>query len=81
VSKECTANKSTVDATESLDASRRAFLKSAAKVAVYTPPAMLALSSPSFEAIAQSSGGGDQSPPRDGLYNWWIELLRRLFGR
>jgi hypothetical protein len=54
------------EATDALDASRRAFLKNAGKFAVYTPPAMLALSSPSFKAIAQSSGGNDQSPPRGG---------------
>ncbi len=45
-----------------LDGSRRRFLKNAGKVAVYTPPAMLAMSSPSFEAIAQSSSGGDETP-------------------
>jgi hypothetical protein len=68
---------------EALDVSRRAFLKNAGKMAVYTPPAMLALASPSFKAIAQSSGGSDQSQPRDDDWwmNWLREFLRRLFGR
>lgn len=70
----------TADSTESLDTSRRAFLKSAGKVIAYTPPAMLAMYTPSFRAIAQSSGGGDQSPPSGGL-DWLVELLRKLFGR
>lgn len=73
------ADKTTVEPLESLDASRRAFLKSAGKVIAYTPPAMLAMYSPSFKAIAQSSGGGSQSPPGGG-FNWLVELLRRLFG-
>jgi hypothetical protein len=68
-----------VESSESLDTSRRAFLKTAGKVAVYVPPAMLAMYSPSFKAIAQSSGGGGQSPP-SGL-DWLAELLRKLFGR
>ena len=70
----------TVEPRESLDTSRRAFLKSAGKVIAYTPPAMLAMYSPSFKAIAQSSGGGSQSP-RGGGTNWLAELLRWLFGR
>ena len=36
--------------------SRRKFLKSAAKLAVYTPPAMLVVSKPSFASFAQSGG-------------------------
>ena len=36
--------------------SRRRFLKTAAKVAIYTPPAMMAISSPSQTAFAQSGG-------------------------
>jgi hypothetical protein len=72
-----TANKET----ESLDASRRAFLKTAGKVIVYTPPAMLVLYQPSFKAIAQSSGSGDQSPPNgNGPLDWLAELLKKLFG-
>jgi hypothetical protein len=47
-------------AAESLESTRRAFLKNAGKIAVYTPPAMLALAAPTFSAIAQSSGGSDQ---------------------
>lgn len=76
-------NASLDQATEALDASRRAFLKNAGKIAVYTPPAMLALSAPSFRAIAQSSGSGDQAPPSDGDdgVNRLIVWLRRRFGR
>jgi hypothetical protein len=65
-------------ASTDLDVSRREFLKRAGKVIVYTPPAMLAMSSPSFRAIAQSSGGGDQTAPNGG---WLADLLRWLFGR
>lgn len=72
------------DEQDKLDTSRRDFLKNAGKMAVYVPPAMLALSAPSFEAIAQSSGGRDQAPPANnggGLAEWLAELLRRLLGR
>lgn len=57
--------------------SRRDFLKKASKVAVYTPPAMLALSVPSLQAIAQSGcnngvgNGPDCLPPgiqRNGFH-------------
>jgi hypothetical protein len=34
---------------------RRSFLKIAAKTAVYTPPAMMALAAPSREALARSA--------------------------
>ena len=36
---------------------RRRFLKSATKLAVYTPPAMIAVSTPNFAAFANSTGG------------------------
>lgn len=39
-----------------LEQSRRRFLKTATKLAVYTPPAMLAVSAPGFAKIAQSGG-------------------------
>jgi hypothetical protein len=42
--------------TEKVEESRRKFLKTAGKIAVYTPPAMLALSRPSYATFAQSSG-------------------------
>lgn len=45
-----------------IEASRRKFLKTAGKIAVYTPPAMLVLSQPSFAEI-QTTGG--QSFPTD----------------
>lgn len=37
-----------------MDNSRRKFLEKAGKLAVYTPPAMVALSYPSLKAIAKS---------------------------
>jgi len=56
-----------------MEKSRRKFLKTATKVAIYTPPAMMAISMPSLEAIAKSAcnngvgNGGDCLPP--GLEN------------
>lgn len=38
------------------DASRRKFLEAAGRIAVYTPPAMLAMSRPSFAEIQKSGG-------------------------
>ncbi|HUF71399.1 MAG TPA: hypothetical protein VMR74_00725 [Gammaproteobacteria bacterium] len=52
-----------------MDETRREFLKKAGKVAVYTPPAMLAVAYPSLEAIARSGcnngvgNGPDCLPP------------------
>ena len=47
--------------TSGTDSSRRKFLKSAGKLAVYTPPIMLAMSSPSFAHIAKSGGSDCQT--------------------
>ena len=64
-----------------MEKSRRKFLKTATKVAIYTPPAMMAISMPSLKAIAKSAcnngvgNGGDCLPPgldwngRDDLDN------------
>ena len=41
--------------------SRRKFLEAAGRIAVYTPPAMLAMSQPSFAEI-QKSGGSTSYP-------------------
>lgn len=38
--------------------SRRKFVQAAAKIAVYTPPAMMLLMKPDVAAFAQSAGGG-----------------------
>ena len=52
-----------------MENSRRRFLKTAGKVAIYTPPAMIALGTPSLEAIARSGcnngvgNGPDCLPP------------------
>lgn len=48
-------NKDTVSSNDGNESSRRDFLKTAGKTAVYTPPVMLAVSQPNF-AHAQSSG-------------------------
>lgn len=45
-----------------VEASRRKFLKTAGKIAVYTPPAMLVLSQPSFAEIKNTGG---QTLPTD----------------
>jgi len=37
--------------------SRRKFIKTAAKIAVYTPPAMMIASTPSFAKMSKSGGG------------------------
>lgn len=39
------------------DVSRRKFLKTAGKFAVYTPPALMMMSSPSLRAISMSNNG------------------------
>jgi len=43
---------------ESADRARRAFLEKAGKLAVYTPPTMLALMYPGLHAVASGFGGG-----------------------
>jgi hypothetical protein len=42
---------------ENVEASRRDFLKKGAKLAVYAPPVMLAISKPSFATGWRQSGG------------------------
>jgi len=49
---------------EETDKSRRDFLKKAGKLAVYTPPLMLAMSSPSFAHGWGKSGGQEYSKYR-----------------
>lgn len=52
---------------QALQRSRREFLKTAGKLAVYTPPAMIAMSQPSFSKIARSGGmGGSGGGPGGG---------------
>ncbi len=46
-----------VEHTNGLEESRREFLKSAGKLAIYAPPAMIALMQPSREAVARSATG------------------------
>jgi hypothetical protein len=45
-----------VEGTE-VENSRRKFIKTAAKIAVYTPPAMMIASTPSFAKMRTSGGG------------------------
>ncbi len=71
-----------------VERSRREFLKTAGKIAVYTPPAMLAMSSPSFASIAKSAGtdcqgGGKEnlrkfhfSPFQNLRNSWWFHKSR-----
>jgi hypothetical protein len=69
------------DEMKTLETSRRDFLKKAAKVAVYVPPAMLALSTPSFKAIAQSAGTTIELPPKTSDFDfetWLRDLVERL---
>jgi hypothetical protein len=42
--------------TEGVESSRRRFLKTAGKIAIYTPPAMLLMSKPSFATFGKSGG-------------------------
>ena len=48
------------DLTE-MEKSRREFVKTAGKLAVYTPPIMMLLMKPSPNAIAASAGGAPQT--------------------
>jgi hypothetical protein len=54
------------DNNKKIETSRRRFLKTAAKIAVYVPPAMLALSQPSHATFSQSSGVTHHG----GQYSW-----------
>ncbi len=47
---------------DSVENSRRRFLKTAGKIAVYTPPMMLALSKPSFATFNKSGGSQHYYP-------------------
>jgi hypothetical protein len=61
-----------------VESSRREFLKRAGKLAVYTPPAMLALSSPSFAHIAQSGGCNPTGETRDYSHRFF-QVQNHLF--
>ena len=69
--------------------SRRKFLKTAGKFAVYTPPALMLMSKPGSEVFAKSHGGndvGEQPQPSsscgDGgaVTGAMAELCRKLGG-
>ena len=44
------------DSTDSVEKSRREFLKKAGKLAIYTPPAMMVMMKPSYASFAKSGG-------------------------
>jgi hypothetical protein len=50
-----------------VEKSRRKFLKSATKVAVYTPPAMVIMSKPGLANFAESGGTYPRSPLQGDL--------------
>ena len=49
--------------------SRREFMKSAGKFAVYTPPLLMLLMAPRTEAIAASTGRPDTNQPQEFTQN------------
>lgn len=67
---------------DGVETSRRKFLKTAGKLAVYVPPAMLAISQPSYATFAQSAGVTHRGPTfrslsvarRSHAYRWrrWL---------
>jgi hypothetical protein len=71
------------DNNKKVETSRRRFLKTAAKVAVYVPPAMLVLSQPSHATFSQSAGvthhGGHHSfnSYGGGFWSLWRKWFRR----
>lgn len=71
------------ESSDQVQDSRRKFLKTAGKIAVYTPPAMLIMSQPSY-ATFQKSGGYEQTTHRPYKRTSQIgakkSFLRRLFG-
>ena len=66
------------DVSQDVEESRRKFLKTAGKIAVYTPPAMLALSKPSYATFTQSSGT-TYKPSRIRRRNGFLAWLWRWF--
>lgn len=69
---------------DQVESSRRKFLKTAGKIAIYTPPVMLAVARPDF-AHAQSSGGSSYEDVRNGysqeeFASLWERFLRWLGG-
>lgn len=50
--------------------SRREFVKNAGKLAVYTPPAMVALMKPSYASFRKSGGGRMTSVDKMSSMDW-----------
>ena len=68
------ASEKSNDTMEQVEDSRRDFLKKAAKVAVYAPPAMLIMSRPSY-ATFQKTGGQDTYTHTDSNYSGFFSRL------
>jgi hypothetical protein len=57
-----------------VETSRRRFLKTAGKIAVYTPPAMLLMSKPSFATFNKT--GGHTYYPNHHYFSFWRYIFR-----
>jgi hypothetical protein len=64
---------------EQVEGARRDFLKKAAKLAVYAPPAMLVMSQPSYATFKKTGGQTYERPHRHRSHNRLRSWLRRLF--
>ena len=76
------SEKKTNNCPEPIEESRRRFLKSAGKLAVYTPPAMLLMMQPSYAHFNRSGGrvyrhGAGARRPRDFDWESFLRRLRR----
>ncbi|HUF74583.1 MAG TPA: hypothetical protein VMR74_17005 [Gammaproteobacteria bacterium] len=70
------ASEKSQDTMEQVEDSRRDFLKKAAQVAVYTPPAMLIMSRPSY-ATFNKTGGQDTYTHTSSSYSGFFSRLFR----
>ena len=66
---------------QSSNESRRKFLKTAGKFAVYTPPALMIMSKSSTEAFANSGGGYTGNEGGSKNNNCGSGILAKLFCR
>jgi hypothetical protein len=68
------------EAADGVETSRRRFLKTAGKIAVYTPPAMLLMSKPSF-ATFNKTGGEHNYVPYRRYFSFRTFSFRRFWRR
>ena len=73
-----TDNTESNEVSDETETSRRRFLKAAGKIAVYTPPAMLLMSKPSF-ATFTNSGGYTHQPHHFSFQNVWRSYRSRSY--